>query len=468
VEFILDPATQAFYFLEVNTRIQVEHGITEEVTGVDLVEWMVRLGAGEALDLDAPRPTKGASIEARLYAEDPARGFQPSCGLVSHIVFGTARVETWVEPGTEVTPHYDPMVAKVIATGADRGEAIDRLSRALSDSRVDGIETNRAHLVETLALPAFRAGQVHTALLDEVQYAPAAFEVVEPGTQTTVQDHPGRRGYWDVGVPPSGPMDALSFRLGNQLLGNAPDSAGLECTAVGPTLRFRRAVVVALTGADMGATLDGRPVPRFAPISIVAGGVLKLGAVQGPGNRAYLCVRGGIDVPPYLGSRATFTLGLFGGHAGRALRAGDVIHFDAQAATLPMQVALPAALVPRLTREWEIAVLHGPHGAPDFFTAEGIEAFFAASWTVHYNSSRTGVRLVGPKPLWARQDGGEAGLHPSNIHDNAYAVGTIDFTGDMPVILGPDGPSLGGFVCPVTIVEAELWKVGQLKAGDTV
>ncbi|HXU83967.1 MAG TPA: urea carboxylase [Polyangia bacterium] len=468
VEFILDPATQAFYFLEVNTRIQVEHGITEEVTGVDLVEWMVRLGAGEALDLDRPRPTRGASIEARLYAEDPARGFQPSCGLVSHIVFGTARVETWVEPGTEVTPHYDPMVAKVIATGADRGEAIDRLSRALSDSRVDGIETNRAHLVETLALPAFRAGQVHTALLDEVQYAPAAFEVVEPGTQTTVQDHPGRRGYWDVGVPPSGPMDALSFRLGNQLLGNAPDSAGLECTAVGPTLRFRRAVVVALTGADMGATLDGKPVPRFAPISIVAGGVLKLGAVQGPGNRAYLCVRGGIDVPPYLGSRATFTLGLFGGHAGRALRAGDVLHFDDKAATLPMQASLPAALVPRLTREWEIAVLHGPHGAPDFFTAEGIEAFFAASWTVHYNSSRTGVRLVGPKPLWARQDGGEAGLHPSNIHDNAYAVGTIDFTGDMPVILGPDGPSLGGFVCPVTIVEAELWKVGQLKAGDTV
>jgi urea carboxylase len=87
---------------------------------------------------------------------------------------------------------------------------------------------------------------------------------------------------------------------------------------------------------------------------------------------------------------------------------------------------------------------------------------------VHHNSSRTGVRLIGPKPRWARPDGGEAGLHPSNIHDNAYAIGTIDFTGDMPVILGPDGPSLGGFVCPATIVEAELWKVGQLKAGDAV
>ena len=78
------------------------------------------------------------------------------------------------------------------------------------------------------------------------------------------------------------------------------------------------------------------------------------------------------------------------------------------------------------------------------------------------------MRLIGPKPVWARKDGGEAGLHPSNIHDNAYAVGTVDFTGDMPVILGPDGPSLGGFVCPATIVHAELWKMGQLRPGDLV
>ena len=112
--------------------------------------------------------------------------------------------------------------------------------------------------------------------------------------------------------------------------------------------------------------------------------------------------------------------------------------------------------------------MYGPHGAPDFFTAHDIETFFATHWEVHYNSSRTGVRLIGPKPQWARTDGGEAGLHPSNIHDNAYAIGAIDFTGDMPVILGPDGPSLGGFVCPATIVQAELWKVGQLRPGDTL
>ena len=113
-------------------------------------------------------------------------------------------------------------------------------------------------------------------------------------------------------------------------------------------------------------------------------------------------------------------------------------------------------------------MLYGPHGAPDFFTPSDIQTFFATDWEVHYNSSRTGVRLIGPKPEWARQDGGEAGLHPSNIHDNAYAIGAVDFTGDMPVILGPDGPSLGGFVCPVTIAHAELWKMGQLQPGDTV
>ena len=87
---------------------------------------------------------------------------------------------------------------------------------------------------------------------------------------------------------------------------------------------------------------------------------------------------------------------------------------------------------------------------------------------MHHNSARTGVRLIGPKPTWARPDGGEAGLHPSNIHDTPYAVGAIDFTGDTPIILGPDGPSLGGFVCPAVVASGELWKLGQLRPGDTV
>src|SRR5262249_20734003 len=151
--------------------------------------------------------------------------------------------------------------------------------------------------------------------------------------------------------------------------------------------------------------------------------------------------------PEYLGSRSTFILGRFGGHAGRVLRAGDVLRWG----VATEQVAeMPESLAPRLTHEWEIGVIYGPHGEPDFFTPRDVDTIFSTPWKVHYNSDRTGVRLIGPKPEWARKDGGEAGLHPSNLHDNAYAIGTMDFTGDMPVLLGPDGPSLGGFVCPAT------------------
>jgi urea carboxylase len=125
-------------------------------------------------------------------------------------------------------------------------------------------------------------------------------------------------------------------------------------------------------------------------------------------------------------------------------------------------------LIPSYPRAWKIAVLYGPHGAPDYFTTEAIEVFFASQWEVHYNSNRLGIRLIGPKPTWTRATGGEAGLHPSNVHDCEYAIGSINFTGDSPVILTHDGPSLGGFVCPVTIVKAELWKVGQVKPGDTI
>ena len=146
---------------------------------------------------------------------------------------------------------------------------------------------------------------------------------------------------------------------------------------------------------------------------------------------------------------------------------GDVLHLAKQTTNYSPKFT-PHSFQPHYTKHWEIGVLYGPHGAPDFFTEADIALFFSTKYEVHYNSNTTGIRLIGPKPQWARIDGGEAGLHPSNIHDNAYAIGSIDFTGDMPIILGPDGPSLGGFVCPAAIVQAELWKMGQLKAGDTI
>ena len=468
VEFIYDDATADFYFLEVNTRLQVEHGVTEEVTGIDLVEWMVLQAAGAmpalaSLDI-AP---EGYSIQARVYAEDPGKDFQPSSGRLVNAAFpANARVETWVESGAEVTPYYDPMLAKIIVRGATRETALEQLRTALAECRLDGIETNLEYLRQVCDSSAFQTGGITTAFLRGIAYHRRAIEVLAAGTQTTVQDYPGRIGYWHVGVPPSGPMDSLAFRLANRLVGNPESASALEITVAGPTLRFRSDVLVAITGADFGVQLDGAPAPRWQAFRVPAGSLLDWGPAAGAGSRGYLAVAGGFDTPSYLGSAATFILGRFGGCAGRVVRPGDVLPVADAPSAQPAH--LPRALTPAYSNHWDIGVLYGPHGAPDFFTATGIERFFSTDWKVHHHSDRTGVRLIGPKPQWARPDGGEAGLHPSNIHDNAYAVGTIDFTGDMPVILGPDGPSLGGFVCPATIIDAELWKIGQLKPGDLV
>jgi urea carboxylase len=468
VEYILDAVSGAFYFLEVNTRLQVEHGVTEEVTGIDLVEWMVRQAAGDlpALDSFVIQP-RGASIQVRLYAENPAKDFQPSCGTLTAVTFpASARVETWVESGVEVTPFYDPMLAKIIVHADSRDEAIAKLQAALAQTAVHGIETNLDYLQQILGNPVFAEGQHTTRMLGGFHYIAHTIDVLDPGVQTTVQDYPGRLGYWHVGVPPSGPMDGLAFRLANQLLGNAESDAGLEITIAGPTLRFNCDSVIAVTGAPTEVRLDGVELKQWQSHAVKAGSLLQFGKMKEHGCRAYLAVKHGFQVPDYLGSKSTFTLGQFGGHAGRILRMGDVLHI--QPTNKFKLSSLKRELWPQYGNHWEIGVLYGPHGAPDFFTERDIEEFFQAEWEVHYNSNRTGIRLIGPKPEWARTDGGEAGLHPSNIHDNPYAIGAVDFTGDMPVILGPDGPSLGGFVCPVTIAHGELWKMGQLKPGDRV
>ena len=470
VEFVFDADSGAFYFLEVNTRLQVEHGVTEEVCGIDLVEWMVRLAQGDASFLDSyeNRP-RGHSIQVRIYAEDPAKNFQPSCGLLTEVrVDPAVRCETWVESGTEVTPYYDPMLAKIIVHAPDRPAAIGKMRAALAASVFAGIETNLDYLRMVIGTPLFAEGRIITRSLAELEYAPRTIDLLEAGAMTTVQDWPGRIGYWNVGVPPSGPMDPLAHRLANRLVGNSTDAAALEVVMTGPVLRFNQAAEIAVCGADFHAEIDGMPIANWKVVRVRAGSRLTLKNCGSAGTRAYIAVAGGLDVPLYLGSRATFTLGKFGGHGGRALRAGDVLHFfpGAESASLPSE--LPPDLVPTYSNTWQIGVLYGPHGAPDFFTVEDMEMFFRTDWKVHYNSNPTGIRLIGPRPQFARADGGEAGLHPSNIHDNAYAVGAVDFTGDMPIILGPDGPSLGGFVCPATIVQAELWKMGQLKAGDAV
>ncbi|HEY8888248.1 MAG TPA: 5-oxoprolinase/urea amidolyase family protein, partial [Gallionella sp.] len=398
VEYILDAATGEFYFLEVNTRLQVEHGVTEEVTGIDLVEWMVRQAAGDLADLGSFKiEPRGASIQVRVYAENPAKDFQPSCGTLTAAEFPSeARIETWVERGVEVTPYYDPMLAKIIVHGADRAQAMTRLQTVLAATALHGIETNLDYLQQILREPVFRNGQHTTRFLGGLHYLAHSIDVLEPGVQTTVQDYPGRLGYWHIGVPPSGPMDGLAFRLANRLAGNAEEVAGLEITFTGPTLRFNCDSVIAISGAPIEVHLDGKAVAQWQSCAVKAGSVLQFGKLLGKGCRAYLAVKDGLQVPDYLGSKSTFTLGQFGGHAGRTLRAGDVLHISPADEFTHRQLA--AELLPQYTGTWEIGVLYGPHGAPDFFTDDDIQNLFAADWEVHHNSNRTGVRLIGPKP----------------------------------------------------------------------
>jgi urea carboxylase len=466
VEFIYDPAREEFYFLEVNTRLQVEHPVTEAVFGIDLVEWMIRQAAGEdvlsrATDLKA----RGAAIEARLYAEMPHANFRPSAGLLTEVSFPEdIRVDGWIETGTEVTAFYDPMLAKLIVAADDRASAIEALVKALEASSVTGIETNLDYLRAISRSDLFVSGDVATTALRDFAFRPDVIEVVSPGAQSSIQELPGRLGLWHVGVPPSGPMDERSFRHANRLVGNADETAALELTVAGPVLKFFSDVTVALAGANMPMLLEGANVDHGTAIAVKAGQTLSVGAIRGTGQRAYLAVAGGFAAPVVLGSRATFGLGQFGGHATGVMKAGDSLKLARAEQANEKAASEPA----ELTSEWSVGVVYGPHGAPDFFLDEDIATLFSSEYEVHFNSARTGIRLIGPAPKWAREDGGEAGLHPSNLHDNAYAIGAIDFTGDMPIILGPDGPSLGGFVCPAVIARGEQWKMGQFKPGDRI
>lgn len=474
VEFVYDTERGAASFLEMNTRLQVEHPVTEAVTGVDLVEWMLRLAGGDTTMLDAMPEggpaVSGWAVEARVYAEDPGNDHRPSAGLITETSFpAEARVDSWIGTGTEVSAYYDPLLAKVITHGDTREDAFERLSAALAETRVYGVQTNLPQLRAAATAPVVRAAAHVTSSLAEINWSSRRIDVVRAGTMTTVQDHPGRIGLWDVGIPPSGPMDDLSFTLANTAVGNEPGVPGLECTLQGPRLRFSGPAVVCVTGAPTLVTVDGAPISMWEPVSLEAGAVLDIGAPTDAGLRTYLAIRGGIDAPLYHGSASTFALGGFGGINGRAVADGDVLGIVAvQPNSAHPSGPVPVEHRPLFTHEWELAVGEGPQTAPAYFTDADMAQFYEQPWRVGSHANRTGIRLEGPKPEWSRADGGDAGLHPSNLHDNPYSVGALNVSGDTPILLGPDGPSLGGFACPLTVVSAHRWKLGQLRPGDSL
>ncbi|MBV9197078.1 MAG: 5-oxoprolinase/urea amidolyase family protein [Solirubrobacterales bacterium] len=296
----------------------------------------------------------------------------------------------------------------------------------------------------------------------------SGLEILEPGIQATVQDPTGRPGMLRQGFFPSGAMDYFALQAANLLVGNPREAAGIEVTLGGFAMRLQGDATIAVCGAEGQVTLDGEPLPPWSSRRAGAGAELRIAISPGPGFRFYVAVSGAIDVPELFGSRATYTMGGLGGYQGRALTAGDELPVGTGASDGRAR-RLPDAARPAYGREWEIEVMRGPQATPDYLTERDMEEFLSRSWAVDRNSDRTGVRLESHRFEWARKSGGVAGGHPSNILDNPYPVGAVNINGDLPVLLGPDGPTAGGFIVAATVVRGALWKLGQLRPiGDHV
>lgn len=480
IEYLVDDETSAFFFLEMNTRLQVEHGITELCYDVDLVELMLRQAdarsAGRSgldtqdLKILQPKEPRGSAIEVRVYAENPARDYAPSPGTLQIVEWkeSNARIDTWVKTGTVVSSHYDPLLAKVMFHSPSRERTIKDMQDFLRNSRICGPPTNLEFLACILEDREYVNGSTLTNFLNSFEYSPNAIDVISGGAHTTIQDWPGRPTM-GRGFPQAGPMDPLAFRIANLLVGNPPGKEGLEITLEGPELRFLGRAVIALCGAPMKIYIDEKPIPMWTKIQITSHQNLKIGKSTGGGCRSYLAIYGGfLNVAEWFSSKATSPGVGVGGYQGRALRAGD---FLAISNALPndhkKSTSLASQLVLEYPNHWDIFAMVGPY-EDGYLLKEDVDMIYNTKWQISHNAARGGIRLIGPKPKWARKDGGEGGAHPSNLIEYGYPVGALNWTGDDPCIFPLDCPDLGGFVSSTTIVKAEFWKMGQMKAGDTM
>lgn len=478
IEYLVDDESAAFYFLEMNTRLQVEHGITEMCYGVDLVELMLKQAdaelqgkgglEGKYLESLQPSGPKGAAIEARVYAENPAKDYAPSPGMLQDVIFkevNGSRIDTWVHRGIRVTSFYDPLLAKVMVHGLNREGAITSMTELLTGSKIYGPPTNLDFLAAILTDPTFVSGKTMTKFLSTFKFVPAAIDVLQGGAYTLIEDWPGRPSI-GRGFSHAGPMDPLAFRVGNALVGNAPGMEGIEITLSGPDLRFLGPAIVALTGAAMEAKLDGKSFPMWSRQKIEAGQRLTIGKTTGGGCRSYLSIYGGLPtIAEWFGSKATAPMTAVGGYQGRALAAGDLLGLVTDLPDIKGELKLPENLVPQYPENWELLAMVGPYDE-GYLLEEDIKMLYETEWTISHNAARGGIRLIGPKPKWARKDGGEGGGHPSNVIEYGYPIGTMNWTGDDPVLFPVDCPDLGGFVSSTTIVKAEYWRLGQMKAGN--
>ena len=291
--------------------------------------------------------------------------------------------------------------------------------------------------------------------------------VKHPGMQSLVEDWPGRLGYNGQGMGASGAMDNMALQMGNLLLGNSLGEAGIEITAGFFHCKFEKDAVIAITGCDMLPTLNGNPVPNWETIFVKAGDELKFSNYQDKGFRAYLMIAGGIDVPEYLGSKSTCVFGNYGGFEGRALQAGDVVKVGESNYKWTTTRKIKPEFVPKYETEIELRAIAGMNACPDFATEKGMDYLFSHAFPISLNANRSAVRLEElPDWFFSRESGGVGGSHPSNIVDHAYNMrGALNITGNTPSLLTADGPTLGGFICSLNVINADLWKIGQAVPG---
>ncbi|WP_240512037.1 biotin-dependent carboxyltransferase family protein [Paludifilum halophilum] len=285
-----------------------------------------------------------------------------------------------------------------------------------------------------------------------------AIRVLKPGLLTTVQDL-GRTGYQQYGMPVSGAMDPWSLQVGNLLVGNSRSEAGLEITWAGPVLQFLTEQVIALTGGDLGASLDGSPVPLWKSLRVSPGQELRFkGALQG--TRAYLTVAGGVRVPPVLGSKSTYLKGRIGGFQGRALQADDVLD-TGDSDPLAYRVAgrqLSRDQQPVYKEHLQVRVVPGPEY--EVFTPAGIATFFNSDYRITPQSDRMGYRLKGPNIPHRRS---------ADILSDATAPGSIQVPAEgQPIVLMADRQTTGGYTKIATVISVDLPILAQAAPGHTL
>jgi biotin-dependent carboxylase-like uncharacterized protein len=292
--------------------------------------------------------------------------------------------------------------------------------------------------------------------------------IIKPGIFTTVQDL-GRRGFYSQGIPDGGAFDFLAFRMGNLLLRNSPQAAGLEILLGGLCLEFLQDTWIAITGGNLRPEMDGNSVNMWQTVAVERGQRVSFPG-RSEGLRAYLLFEGGLDVPYFLGSRSTYVFLKKGGFQGRKLQKGDTLRSFLYSAGKPSK-SVPKHLRPVYRPPWQLHIIYGLQ--VESFTESSLRLFESTSWTVTPESDRMGIRLSGQTLKFnedvqphSRQIGGS---DPSNITTEGNPLGSIQVPGGSQlIIIGPDGPCEGGYVKLGTITSADFSLLGQILPGDQV